>query len=142
MYRMGQFLCNPSSRSNTVTPMKIGIARLAISLLVSGGLGLAGLGPGEGTANADDRYGPHEWCPGQSMEWPTGPWGQVDWDMNVCHTWYVVGIGQGNVPERSGGPSNIWDGDGPPPPPSCAVPDIPPCVMAPPGQSLAGLPGF
>jgi hypothetical protein len=110
--------------------MKVGIAGLATTLLVSGSLGLAGLGLGVGTAQADDNYGPHQWCPGQSMDWPTGPWNRVDWDMNVCHTWYVVGLGQGNVPERSGGPSNIWDGDGQLPP-SCAVPEIPPCGMLP-----------
>lgn len=35
-------------------------ARLATTVLVSGGLGLAGLGLGaEGIALADDRYGPH-----------------------------------------------------------------------------------
>lgn len=125
-----------SSRGNTVKAMKIGLARLATTLLVSGGL--AGLGLGAGTALADDRYGPHQWCPGQSMEWPSGPWNQVDWDMEVCHTWYVVGIGQGNVPEHSGGPSNIWEGDTPPPPPSCAVPDVPPCMMPLPGDSIVG----
>jgi hypothetical protein len=117
--------------------MKMGIARLATTLMVCGGLGLAGLGPGAASAHADDRYGPHQWCPGQSMDWPSGPWDRVDWDMDVCHTWYVVGIGQGNVPERFGGPSNIWDGDNPPPPPSCAVPDVPPCVMFIPGEPLA-----
>jgi len=105
MSRLFRFMRLPSSLGNTVRSMKISIGGLATTLLVSGCFGLAGLELGAGTAHADDRYGPHQWCPGQSMEWPTGPWNQVDWDMNVCHTWYVVGIGQGNVPERSGGPS-------------------------------------
>ena len=125
MNRLCRFLRLPSSRGNTVKAMKMGIA----TLLLTGGLGLAGLGAGAGTAHADENYGPHQWCPGQSMDWPSGPWNQVDWDMDVCHTWYVVGTGRGNVPERSGGPSNIWDGDNPPLPPLCAVPDVPPCMM-------------
>jgi hypothetical protein len=96
--------------------MKRGIAGLATTLLVSGGLGLAGLGLAAGVAQADLR-GPYQWCPGQSMQWPTGPWGlPVVWDMNVCHTWWVVVYGQGNVPMADGRPSVIWEGDNPPPP--------------------------
>jgi hypothetical protein len=66
-------------------------------------------------ADPSPNYGPHQWCPGQSMEWPTGPWGQVTWDMTVCHTWYAVGYGQGNVPSNYGGVSHIYEGDNPPP---------------------------
>jgi hypothetical protein len=37
----------------------------------------------------------------------------LNWDWNVCHTYYIVLPGQGNVS------SMIWDGDDPPgPPPS------------------------
>jgi hypothetical protein len=43
--------------------MKVDIAGLATTLLVSGGLGLAGLGLGAGAAHADDRYGPHTVVP-------------------------------------------------------------------------------
>ncbi len=107
--------------------MKRVIVGLATTASVSGGLGLAGLGLAAGTAQA--YSGPHQWCPGQSMNWPTGPWNQVDWDMNVCHTWWVVGFEQGNVPKNYGdhGPSNIWDGDNPPapPPPQCNAPGYP-----------------
>src|ERR1700744_2258825 len=104
--------------------MKTALTRLAVVLLAAGGMACSG------TAHADDRYGPHQWCPGESMDWPSGPWNSVDWDMNVCHTWYVVGYGLGNVPQRSGVPSYIWDGEGAPAPPSCAVPDVPPCGMS------------
>jgi hypothetical protein len=59
------------------------------------------------------------------MAWPTGPWNQAIWDMNVCHTWYAVGYGKGNVPMKGGVPSSVWDGDNPPPPnPPPAVPPL------------------
>ncbi|MGB9227299.1 hypothetical protein, partial [Mycobacterium sp.] len=95
--------------------MKRGIAGLAATLLVSGGLGLAGLGPGAGTAQATCSpgaavvngrcYGPNHWCPGQSLYVSQGgPNRDVDWDMNVCHTWYWVAVGEGNVSPQ------VWDG--------------------------------
>ena len=59
------------------------------TMLVSGGLGLAGLGLTAGTAQADTSS-PHQWCPGQSMQHPDGPGPGVLWDMTVCHTWYYV----------------------------------------------------
>ena len=58
------------------------------------------------------------------MEWPTGPWNQVVWDMGRCHTWYVVGYGKGNVPERTGSPSDVYEG--PNPPPNDAIRHCPP----------------
>ena len=90
--------------------MKRRIPRLATTVLVSGGLGLAALGLGAGIANAG---GPYQWCPGQGM--PNDD--PVVWDMSVCHTWYAVHYGQGNVPYADGRPSYIWDGDNPPGPP-------------------------
>jgi hypothetical protein len=85
------------------------IAGLVTAALVSGGLGL-----GAGAAQAE--YGPQQWCPGQSMDPPTGPDHQFVWDMNVCHTWYRVELGKGNVPFNGGlSSSNVWDGDNPPP---------------------------
>ena len=108
------------------------IRGLATTLLLSGGLGLAGLGLA-GTAQAD--YGPHQWCPGQSMApGQGGPGNEILWDMNVCHTWYQVGYAQGNVANRySSNPTSIWDGDNPPvpPPPQCGAPGQIPCGLLP-----------
>jgi hypothetical protein len=97
--------------------------------LLSGSIAVAGLGLAVGSAQADPdpNYGPHQWCPGQSMEWPTGPWNQVIWDMGRCHTWYVVGYGKGNVPERTGSPSDIYEG--PNPPPNNAIRHCPPIAF-------------
>jgi hypothetical protein len=93
----------------SVRTMRRGIARLATTVLVSGGLGLAGLSLGAGTAQAD---GPFQWCPGQWVP------DDAAWDMGVCHTWFWVDSGQGNVAPA------VWDGDNPPlppPPPDCPI---------------------
>ena len=79
--------------------------------LLSGGLGLAALGLGAGTAHAD---GPHHWCPGDPKNMPYVVNGDLDWDWNVCHTWYATNYGQGNI-SIAGRPTAIWDGDNPPP---------------------------
>jgi hypothetical protein len=69
------------------------ISRFAMTVLVSGGLGLAA-----GTAQADPFSGPSynggncpggntctHWCPGD----PLIPGSQViSWDWNICHDWY------------------------------------------------------
>lgn len=34
----------------------------------------------------------HSWCPGQALPFP-----EIRWDMNVCHTWYYMRPGTGNV---------------------------------------------
>jgi hypothetical protein len=112
------------------------IAGLATTLLVSGGLGLAGLGPGAGTAQATCSpgaavvngmcYGPNHWCPGQSLYVSQGgPNRDVNWDMNICHTWYWVADGEGNVSPQ------VWDGDNPPPPPAPPAPAPPPPPLPP-----------
>jgi hypothetical protein len=79
--------------------------------LLLGGLGLAALGLGAGTAHAD---GPHHWCPGDPKNMPYVVNDQLDWDWNVCHTWYSTNYGQGNI-TMAGRPTSIWDGDNPPP---------------------------
>jgi hypothetical protein len=91
--------------------------RIMAAALLAGGVAIAGLGPGAGTAQADPdpNYGPHQWCPGQPKTWPNYPATTVNWDSNICHTWYYVGYGLGNVPGADSGPSTIWDGDNPPP---------------------------
>lgn len=89
--------------------------------LMSGALGLVAVGVGAGTAQANG--GPYTWCPGQSMDDPSGPnrFGtQYVWDMNACHTWYRVSYGYGNVMKLSVGQpslsgSSVWEGDNPPP---------------------------
>ena len=132
---------------NTTHSMKRLVVGLATSVLVSGGLGLAGLGLAAGTAHADPctlkdqracpPRGPNQWCPGQSMD-PArgGPGTDVVWDVNVCHTWYYVAYGQGNVANDYGAPPgvpNVWDGDNPPGPPrpQCGVPGTLPCWLFP-----------
>jgi hypothetical protein len=81
---------------------------LAAAALASGGAGL-------GTAHADDNgWGPpHHWCPGQQPVPVTGNHvtDPLRWDWNVCHTYYFLYPGMGNVS------SLIWDGDNPPPKP-------------------------
>jgi hypothetical protein len=107
------------------------ISRMIAGALLSGSVAVAGLGLTEGTAQARPT-GPHRWCPGDSMEYQTspqmaqhtGPGPLYSWDMNVCHTWWVLATSQGNVPFRGKLPTNIWDGDNPPGPLG-QVPDYP-----------------
>src|SRR5262249_1604472 len=99
----------------TVRSMKPGIAALATALVLSGGLGLAGLGLATGTAHAETGFplspyapkGPNQWCRGQALPYNDTT---IVWDMNVCHTWYWVAYGfQGNR-----GKGFIYEGDAPP----------------------------
>ena len=90
------------------------IARLLTTAVICGSLGLVGLGLSAGTAHAVE---PYQWCPGQdragthgALDTPDG----VNWDWNVCHTYYVVPYGHGNVS------AYIWADSPPPPmPPPC-----------------------
>jgi hypothetical protein len=95
--------------------------KMAGMALLSGSLGLAALGMGAGTAQADS--GPFYWCPGDPMQYPqpaprsggqAGPGVYYNWDMNICHTWYWVAHEQGNVPYQGSLPSGVWDGENPP----------------------------
>jgi hypothetical protein len=99
------------------------IVGLAATALMSGGLGWAGLVLGDGTAHAqpsaplpadDGGWGPpHHWCPGELPVPATGNHvtDPLNWDWNVCHTYYFLWGGMGNVSNM------IWDGDNPPPKP-------------------------
>jgi hypothetical protein len=114
------------------------IAGLATAVLVSGGAGLAGLTAG--TAQACNGawgpcgYGPNRWCPGDSLYIDRGgPYQGVVWDMSVCHTWYKVAEGAGNVFEGPNNQSSIWEGDDPPPP-AAPPPPAPPGLPPPPGM--------
>jgi len=118
MDRLSRFASHPCSRGNNLRAMKPGIAGLATTLLVSFGLGLAGLGLAAGTAQAEPGLapqfhapvpavkGPYQWCPGDPL--PYNDDGVV-WDMSVCHTWYGVDYGfQANRGQF------VYEGDTPP----------------------------
>jgi hypothetical protein len=67
--------------------------RIIAGALLSGGLVVAGLGLAAGAAQADTfSPQPHSWCPGQGLPFPG-----IRWDTSLCHTWYEVPFGQGNV---------------------------------------------
>jgi hypothetical protein len=91
------------------------IIGLATAALLSGGV-TGVVGPA--TADAwpgcpnDHPSGPCRWCPGDPPV-PTGNHvtNPVRWDESVCHTYWYVPFGQGNVAQ------NILEGDAPPPPP-------------------------
>jgi hypothetical protein len=100
----------------------------AARLLVAAGAAAAAMCLTPGIAHATE--GPFTWCPGQTMDKPVGPDSpetpelsgiHYAWDMNVCHTWYKVDWGYGNVPQVfEGGTtlsgSSVWEGDNPPGP--------------------------
>ena len=87
--------------------MRVAIAGVAAAAALTAGA----MGFGAGTAYAD---GAHHWCPGDPKNMPYVPNPGLDWDWNVCHTWYSANYGQGNV-TIAGQPAAIWDGDNPPP---------------------------
>ncbi|MDQ1304274.1 MAG: hypothetical protein QG671_101 [Actinomycetota bacterium] len=96
--------------------------RSTIAVALAGGLACAAMAfAGPALANK----GPFTWCPGD------GYYNGVDtflaWDWNVCHTYYTVGYGQGNVPltYTTDYPASIWDGENPPP----ALPGCPPIAF-------------
>ena len=57
--------------------------RVIAGALLSGGIAVAGLGLGSGTAQA--TAGPFTWCPGQSMDPPAGPNRQAFRDRGVVN---------------------------------------------------------
>jgi hypothetical protein len=94
---------------------------------VAAGATIAGLAVGAGAAQAEPFIPPaNNWCPGEAL-----PFSNIQWDMSVCHTWYIVPFGQGNVRmvdlQGNAQRSFIYAGDPPPvltPPPS--PPPLPP----------------
>jgi hypothetical protein len=87
--------------------------------LLTAGVAATSVGLGAGIASANNE-GPFLWCPGQPMSYP-GPGNEYVWDMGICHTWYRVDYGKGNVAKNIPPPpeSNVWDGDNPPPSDRC-----------------------
>jgi hypothetical protein len=108
--------------------MKRGIAPIATTVLVSGGLGMAALGLGAGTAQAG-------YCPSDPPDWaPGGPPSSsfVHWDWSVCHNYHygpagVVDDDTGFVWAYPGGP--IPPAGPPAPPGSPPPPGCPPWAM-------------
>lgn len=81
--------------------------------LLSAGLAATGMGLSVGTAQAETPpSGPNTWCPGDPpVETGNKRVNPVRWDESICHEYWFVYFGQGNVA------SNIWDGPNPPGPP-------------------------
>jgi hypothetical protein len=100
---------------------------LTTSVLVWGGV--AGAGPVAASwpgCPPDHPEGPCRWCPGdppvQTGNLRVNP---VVWDANVCHTYWYVRSGQGNVAQ------NIFEGPEPPPPPPPPPPGLNFCPIPP-----------
>ena len=93
--------------------LRRGIVGLTMAAMATASLALAG------TAQAGPLP-PHTWCPGNPMAYSrydmsSGPGVAYQWDMNICHTWYFVQHEAGNVPYKGQLPTDVWDGDNPPP---------------------------
>ena len=103
-----------------------------VAAAIAAGAAIAGLAVGAGAAQAEPFIPPaNNWCPGQAL-----PFSNIQWDMSVCHTWYMVPFGKGNVRmvDLKGNPldSFIYAGDPPPvltpaPPPPGKPPGTPFC---------------
>lgn len=108
------------------------VTRLAATALAAGAVAAAGLALDTATAQADPFTAqPNSWCPGQAL-----PFSNIQWDMSVCHTWYTVPFGKGNVRmvDLQGNPLDSFifaDGPAPvltpPPPPPQKPPGTPFC---------------
>ena len=115
--------------------------RMIAWALLSAGVAIAGVGIASGTAEArplaplpqsgawpgcpeDNPSGPCHWCPGDPpVETGNKRVYPVVWDESVCHTYWYVTPGQGNVQH------NIFEGElppAPPPPPPNLTPPLPP----------------
>jgi hypothetical protein len=107
------------------------LSRLATTVVAAGAVTTAGLVLSANTAQADPFAAqPHSWCPGEAL-----PFDNIQWDMSMCHTWYYVPFGQGNVRmvDLKGNPLDSFiaaDGPAPiltPPPPPPPLPPHPFC---------------
>ncbi|RDH79588.1 hypothetical protein DVS77_05040 [Mycolicibacterium moriokaense] len=107
-------------------------ARVTLTVAAAGAVAAAGLVLDTAAAQADPFPAqPHSWCPGQAL-----PFSNIQWDMNTCHTWYIVPFGQGNVRmvDLQGNALDSFIADGPvapmltPPPPPPPPPPHPFCT--------------
>lgn len=96
------------------------LKRIGAAAVMASSIAMAGIGLSTGTAQADawpgcppdNPSGPCRWCPGMGpVETGNKRVNPVRWDESVCHTYWYVYHGQGNVA------SNIFEGEVPPPPP-------------------------
>jgi hypothetical protein len=82
-----------------------------LSVGVAAGMGVPAEASPGGWPGCDAPHGPCHWCPGDA---PVRTGNMVNdpvvWDNGVCHTYWRVDMGQGNVAKE------IWDGDNPPAP--------------------------
>jgi hypothetical protein len=118
--------------------MKRLVVGLATTMLISGSVvgitdaAVASAAPGPLPVRSwpgcpeDNPSGPCHWCPGdppvQTGNLRVNP---VVWDNNVCHTYWYVYFGQGNVAQ------NIFEGEIPPPPPPPPPPGLNFCPIPP-----------
>jgi hypothetical protein len=104
------------------------LSRMAATAVVSGAVatGLM-LGAGAASAQGPNSPTPNFWCPGQGI-----PFNGMQWDEGVCHTWYIVPAGTGNVTmlDLQGNPLDSW-----------VLADAPPPVFAPPPPPAGPPPG-
>lgn len=108
------------------------LSNVAAAVVAAGVIAGAGLVLDTATAHADPFPAqPHSWCPGQAL-----PFQNLQWDMGVCHTWYIVPFGQGNVRMvdlKGNALDSFISADGPapiltPPPPPPPAPPHPFCT--------------
>jgi hypothetical protein len=102
---------------------------LATTALVSGGLGLAGLGLTAGTAHADAVY---TWCPGMNAFYPQDmqKLAQLPGGLSVCQHWYTDAAGNFVAGDPGPGKPPLPAPGPPPPPPPPANPAVQ-CAGAP-----------
>ena len=72
--------------------------RIAVGVVLAGGVAAAGVAPVVATAQASGPPGcssPACWCPGQPIP------GHIagDWDMNACHDWHYSVHDDKNAPQ-------------------------------------------
>lgn len=101
--------------------------RYIAGALISATLAGSAMSVVAGTAEAQvPPGGPYTWCPGDPpVETGNKKFNPVRWDEGICHEYWFVYHGQGNVAQ------NIWDGPNPPGPPPGQGVGVPPPPLPP-----------